>query len=643
MGEYEVRSEKDAEASGGFPGNGEYVEILDTTLRDGAQGRGISFSVQDKLAVIRALDDLGVGWVEAGNPGSNPKDAELFRLAGALNLRNVRLCAFGPTRKPGAAAAADPRLRSLLEADTEGVTIFGKSWDLHVGEVLRVSPEENLAMIAETVAFLKGEGRKVFYDAEHFFDGFRANPDYALSSIRAALDAGAETIALCDTNGGSFPEDIAAGVAAAMRVLGGGQQDAGAGSREPDRGNRATGSGTQAMGSGQREPGNGQRAVGSGRRDADSGPGGSGGPQGRSAGGAVSDVPVWEKTPGNSPPSLPFTLGIHGHDDMGLAVANALAAVRAGCRHVQGTLVGFGERCGNTSLAALIPSLELKLGFRCLPEGRLPLIAETTRRVAEIANITVPGSMPYVGASAFSHKGGMHTDGVLKVSRSFEHVAPALVGNDRHLLMSEMGGRAAVAERAKKVDPSFTKDHPVTAAIAEKLKVLEAEGWAFEGADASFELLVRRELGRQGGRSEESRKSFFTILAYRVVSEHPTGKTLACSHAWVKVLVEGQEEIAAAEGDGPVNALDGALRRALIRFYPELEQVRLSDYKVRVINGNAATAAKVRVLIESSDGVNIWSTLGVSGDIIDASRAALVDSIEYKLMGDIERKFRAYL
>ncbi|MDR2403073.1 MAG: hypothetical protein LBD78_03485, partial [Spirochaetaceae bacterium] len=372
--------------------------------------------------------------------------------------------------------------------------------------------------------------------------------------------------------------------------------------------------------------------------------GGRGAPRGRSVGGAeISGAPVCGKMPGNSPPSIPLTLGIHGHDDMGLAIANALAAIRAGCRHVQGTLAGFGERCGNTSLAALIPSLELKLGFRCLPQGRLPLIAETTRRVAEIANIPVPDTMPYVGSSAFSHKGGMHTDGVLKVSRSFEHITPSLVGNDRHLLMSEVGGRAAVAERAKKIDPSFTKDHPVTAVIAEKLKALEAEGWAFEGADASFELLVRREMSRHVGRSEESRKAFFKILAYRVVSEHPPGNTISCSHSWVKVLVEDQEEIAAAEGDGPVNALDGALRRALTRFYPELEQVRLSDYKVRVIDGNAATAAKVRVLIESSDGVNTWSTVGVSGDIIDASRSALVDSIEYKLMGDIERKFRAYL
>ena len=591
---------------GASEGANSRLEILDTTLRDGAQGEGISFSVQDKLAVVRALDDLGVAWIEAGNPGSNPKDTEFFSLARGLKLARSRLCAFGPTRKPGTAASKDAQIRSLLDAGTGGVTIFGKSWDLHVTEVLRVSLEENLAMISETVAFLKAEGRRVFYDGEHFFDGWKANPGYALSTVKAALDAGAEAVILCDTNGGSFPGDISRGVAAVVAALG---------------------------------------------IDSGPNPGGNGGPPGRSEVGAEPTAAAGEAGQGKSPPPffsncllpLRYRLGIHTHNDMGLAVANALAAVEGGCRHVQGTLVGFGERCGNTSLAALIPSLELKWGIPCLPPGKLSLIAETTRRVAEIANIPVPGVMPYVGASAFSHKGGMHTDGVLKVRRSFEHIDPALVGNDRHLLLSEVGGRSAVAERAKKIDPSFTKDHPVTAAVAEKLKALEAEGWAFEGADASFELLVRRELGRHTGRSEADRRSLFKILAYRVVSEHPTGETIACSHAWVKVWVEGKEELAASEGDGPVNALDGALRRALTRFYPELEKVRLSDYKVRVIDGNAATAAKVRVLIESTDGVNTWSTLGVSEDIIDASRAALVDSIEYKLIGDIERKFRAYL
>ena len=325
-------------------------------------------------------------------------------------------------------------------------------------------------------------------------------------------------------------------------------------------------------------------------------------------------------------------VGIHAHNDSGLALANAVSAVQAGCTHVQGTLVGFGERCGNTALAALIPSLELKLKLRCLPEGRLIRVSELTRRVAEIANVNISDDMPYVGAHAFSHKAGMHTDGILKVRRSFEHIEPAAVGNSRHFLMSEVVGRSAIAERTKEIDPSITRDHPVTIALAEKIKNLEAKGWAFEGADASFELLVRRELGRY--------RPLFRIEAYRVMSEHPTGETIACSHAWVKVLVEGQHEIAAAEGEGPVNALDGALRRALLRFYPNLAKVRLEDYKVRVIDGKEATAAKVRVLIESTDGQRTWNTVGVSADIIDASRAALVDSIEYKLIADIEQQER---
>jgi 2-isopropylmalate synthase len=544
---------------------GTFIEVLDTTLRDGAQGEGISFSVQDKLAVVRALDELGVAWIEAGNPGSNPKDMEFFRLAGSLRLENVKLCAFGSTRKKGLKAPEDPQVQSLLRAETGAVVIFGKAWDLHVTGVLRAELEENIAMIAETVAFAKQKGRTVIYDAEHFFDGFAANKDYALATIKAAAEAGADRVVLCDTNGGTFPDAVAEGVKAISAVLG------------------LTHEGDQ-------------------------------------------------KTRGQETSLL---LGIHAHNDADMASANTVTAVRAGCRHVQGTLVGFGERCGNASLAALIPSLEIKLGFRCLPEGKLERISDLTRKVAETANVAVPDSLPYVGAHAFAHKAGMHTDGILKISHSFEHVDPALVGNDRHFLMSEAGGRSAIAERVKKIDPAITKDHPVAAALALKLKSMEAQGWQFEGADGSFELLVRRELGRY--------KPLFRIEAYRVVSEHPTGETIACSHAWVKVLVDGQHEIAAAEGDGPVNAMDGALRRALRHFYPELEQVRLSDYKVRVIDGNAATAAKVRVLIQSTDSRHTWTTVGVSEDIIDASRSALVDSIEYKLIRDIERRFKAYL
>jgi 2-isopropylmalate synthase len=416
-------------------------------------------------------------------------------------------------------------------------------------------------MIGETVSCLKEKGRFVLFDAEHFFDGFAANREYALSAVKTALDAGADRIVLCDTNGGAFPDAIAAGVQAVRDHLG-----------------------LQNKGT-------------------DSDP-----------------LPV---------------LGIHVHNDSGMATANSITAITAGCGHVQGTLLGFGERCGNAALAEIIPNIILKLNLPCLPKGKLELLFAAARKVAEITNTAVPGAMPFVGASAFSHKAGMHADGILKVSRSFEHIDPSAVGNSRHFLMSEVGGRAAIAERVKKIDPTVTKDHPVTTVLAAKLKQLEAEGWQFEGADGSFDIMVRRELGRY--------QPLFSIAAYRVVSEHPTHDASAYCHAWAKVLVDGKTEIAAAEGDGPVNALDGALRRALKHFYPELEQVRLSDYKVRVIDGKDATAAKVRVLIESTDGVRTWTTVGVSTDIIDASRAALVDSIEYKLIADIERRFRAYL
>ncbi|MDR3355725.1 MAG: citramalate synthase [Spirochaetaceae bacterium] len=528
---------------GAAPG-GPSVEIFDTTLRDGAQGEGMSFSIQDKLAICTALDELGVAWVEAGNPGSNPKDKDFFRRVKKLRLENARLCAFGSTRKKGAKAGEDEQLASLLSAETEFVVVFGKASTLHVREVLKASLDENLAMIAETLEFLRREGRTVFFDAEHFFDGLAQNRDYALKSVRTAAEAGAARIILCDTNGGSFPGAVTEGTLAAARCL------------------------------------EGLRGCGA-------------------------------------------ALGIHAHNDSGLALACSIAALDAGASHVQGTLLGFGERCGNTCLAALIPSLERKMGLRCLPDGKLSRLTDISRRVAEIANCTVGDDMPYIGAHAFSHKAGMHADAILKVSSSFEHIDPALVGNGRRFLMSEQGGRAAIAERVGGLARGVSKAHPAIGAISRRLKALEAGGWAFDGADASFEMLVCRELGLY--------KGFFDIIAFRVQSEHPAGKLMECCHAWVKVFVKGQYEIAAAEGDGPVNALDGALRRGLLRFYPELAKMRLSDYKVRVIDGKEATAAKVRVLIESTAGGAGWTTVGVSADIIDASRLALVDSIEYYL------------
>ncbi|MDR2467641.1 MAG: citramalate synthase [Spirochaetaceae bacterium] len=533
------------------------IEIFDTSLRDGAQGEGISFSVRDKLALTATLDELGVAWIEAGNPGSNPKDNDFFKQACQLKLSHARLCAFGSTRKKGTKPEHDPQLASLLSAETEWVVFFGKSSALHVREILKASLNENLDMIAETTAYLVRKGRHVIYDAEHFFDGMNEDKDYALKTLRAAFDAGAERLVLCDTNGGSFPGVIAKGVKTVLSCL---------------------------------------------------------------------------------PPPQTALVGIHAHNDMGLALACSFAAIDSGCNHVQGTLLGFGERCGNTPLAALIPSLELKLNRRCLPEGRLSRLSLLARRAAEIANISLHDDMPYIGSHAFSHKAGMHADAVLKSSISFEHVDPVLVGNERRILMSEQGGRGAIAARLagvwRRQSPGggaeltagnlpLTKDAPEIAEIARRIKTLEAEGWQFEGADASFLILAHKVLGTYISR--------FTILAYRVTTEHPAAEALECSYAWVKVLVDGRTEIAAAEGDGPVNALDAALRRSLLGFFPELIRVRLSDYKVRVIDGKEATAAKVRVLIESTDGEAVWTTVGVSEDIIDASRAALVDSIEYKL------------
>jgi 2-isopropylmalate synthase len=526
--------------------NQKEIEVLDSTLREGAQGEGVSFSTQDKIAATQALDDLGVQWIEAGNPGSNPKDLEFFALATSLKLENAKLAAFGSTRKKSVKPAEDAQLKSLLTAETSAVAIFGKSWDLHVSKILRASLEENLDMISETIAFLKEEGRFVIYDAEHFFDGLKSNRGYALSTLKAALEAGADRIVLCDTNGGCFPDAITAGVTTAQKTL-------------------------------------------------------------------------------NSTDKL----GVHIHNDCGMATANTIAAVTAGCLHIQGTLLGFGERCGAAALAEIIPNIELKMGLRCLPAGKLETLYGAARKIAEITNIAAPDAMPYIGASAFSHKAGMHTDGVLKLRCAFEHIDPSAVGSERRFLISEVSGRAAIAERVRKFAPNITKNDPLIARLSEKLKKLEEEGWQYESADASFEKLVRQELGEY--------KSLFSITAYRVVSEHPARDASAYSHAWVKVFSGGQYEIAAAEGDGPVNALDAALRRALKRFYPRLEKMRLTDYKVRVINGKDATAAKVRVLIESTDGKNIWTTVGVSTDVIDASRAALVDSIEYHIITDIEQ------
>ncbi len=525
------------------------IVVLDSTLRDGAQGEGISFSVTDKLNIARALDDLGVDLIEAGNPGSNPKDLDFFKEARGIELKNAALAAFGSTRRRGISCAEDEGLRSLLGAETPVVVIFGKSWDLHVKEVLKVSLEENLGMIRDTVAFLKAAGRRVIYDAEHFFDGFVADGEYAMSTLRAAAEAGAETLVLCDTNGGSLPDRVGELSARVLKELG-------------------------------------------------------------------------------------MPIGIHAHNDSGLAVANSMASVRAGATQVQGTLVGFGERCGNANLSTIAANLVLKMGHECLKPDSLPKLSRSTRRVAEIANVSFDEGLPYVGLHAFAHKGGMHVDAVTKTPISFEHVPPETVGNARRILTSEVSGRSVILDRVKRLDPTVTKESPLVAQVMRRLKEMERLGYQFESADASFDLLMRKAAGKY--------KAFFELGHYRTIGEEPTEGKLS-AQALVKIRVDGEDAISAAEGDGPVNALDLALRKALVKFYPALSTMRLTDYKVRVLDTQGASAASVRVLIESSDGEEAWTTVGVSTDIIEASWLALVDSIEYKLINDIERRYKAYL
>lgn len=517
------------------------LTILDSTLRDGAQGEGISFSVRDKIAVCRTLDELGVGYIEAGNPASNPKDAEFFREVKGLKFLNSKLTAFGSTRRRGVTAETDPGVKALLAAETPAVTVFGKSWDFHATDILRVTLEENLDMIFDTVRYLTDCGKEVIFDAEHFFDGYKNNPDYAIKAIRAAEEAGAAAVCLCDTNGGCFPDEVDKIVRAAVNAL---------------------------------------------------------------------SIPV----------------GIHTHDDAGMAVANSVTAVLCGATQVQGTLIGFGERCGNANLSTIAADLQLKRGYKCFPDENMKNLTLYCRRIAEIANVRLNRGMPYVGESAFAHKAGMHIDGVSKASFSFEHVSPDSVGNTRRFLMSEVAGRSTILEKVRKVDPSVTKDSPVTAEIVAKIKEMEFFGYQFEGADASFELLIRKSLGAY--------KPFFTLEKFKTIGEQISGEDFSPATAVVKVSVDGTSEISAAEGNGPVNALDVALRKALERFYPSLKEFALTDYKVRILDSKETSSAKTRVLIESGDGKDIWTTVGVSRDIIEASLTALKDAIEYKLIKD---------
>lgn len=515
------------------------IEIFDSTLRDGAQGEGISFSADDKLKILRRLDDFGVTYVEAGNPASNPKDLDFFRRAAKLGLKRSRLVAFGSTRRKNINVSEDEGVAALLEAETKYITIFGKSWKLHVDCILGTSPEENLAMISDTISFFAKKNKTVFFDAEHYFDGYKDDPEYALSVLKAAEKAGAEVLVLCDTNGGCFPDEIS-------RIV-----------KETKK-------------------------------------------------------------------HTSVRLGIHCHNDTGCAVACAIAAVKAGAAQIQGTFIGIGERCGNTNLSTVIPDLQLKLGYSAVNPEDLRTISSTARFIAEVANIKLAGNMPYVGKGAFAHKGGMHADGVVKNPLTFEQVSPEAVGNERSFLLSEVSGRSALLSRLKELEPTLEKNSPETIRILDKLKEQEYRGMKFEAAGASFEIMVLKELGRL--------KPFFSIEYFNVIeSQNYTDARTEKANAMIKVKVGDRYEITADEGDGPVNAIDKALRKALEVFYPVLASMKLVDYKVRVISSGESTAANTRVLIESTDGEHSWTTVGASRDIIDASMNALTDSLEYML------------
>ena len=518
------------------------IDLYDTTLRDGAQSPGISFTTEDKLRIISALDDFGVSYIEAGNPGSNPKDAELFEKASGLDLKSAELCAFVSTCRAGANAFEDEALIKTINAGTNIVTIFGKSWLLHVERIIKTTAEENIRMIFDSIRFLKENGKTVFFDAEHFFDGYINNQEYALRVLRTAKEAGASAIILCDTNGGTMPDEIGRITSEATKI----------------------------------------------------------------------NIPV----------------GIHCHDDNGLAVAGTLAAVKSGVTQVQGTINGLGERCGAANLCVVIPNLQIKLKYDCVSSEKLKTLTSLARYIAEIANSAFDESTPYIGGHAFTHKAGMHIDAVNKISSSFEHITPELIGNARNILISEIAGRAALINKMTRFAPEITKDSPELKNVLKLIKSYENDGYQFENAEGSLALLLLKSLGR--------RKIFFTIETFKLVLSEPDAATdkLNQTGALIKVKVDGREEITAAEGDGPVNALDKALRKALTMFYPKLGDMRLIDFKVRVLNSTAATAAKVRVLIESSDNTHIWRTVGVSTDIIEASWNALLDSVEYKLSMD---------
>jgi 2-isopropylmalate synthase len=513
------------------------VEIYDTTLRDGSQGEGINFSVMDKLRIAEKLDSFGVHYIEGGWPGSNPKDIQFFAEAKRKKFRNARLAAFGATRRKGIAVERDDQVNLLLEAGTPVVTIVGKTWLLHVAEVLRATPDENLGMIGDTVRYLKDHGKFVIYDAEHSFDGYSDEPDYALATWHAAEKAGADFIVLCDTNGGRLPSEIA-------------------------------------------------------------------------------DITRLAKG------RLNTRIGIHTHDDIGLGVANALAALEAGATHVQGTINGYGERTGNCNLTSVIPNVALKLKKTCIPQNSLRKLKDLSQFVDEIANLRHNPRLPWVGSAAFSHKGGQHVNAVQKLARSYEHIEPGLVGNSRRVLVSDLSGRSNIVLKAQELGFKLRNETPELKQILSRIKDLEHQGYEFEAAEGSLALLIRKIL--------KHREPPFKVQSYHVSMRHDSVASVC--EASVKVQVDGKSEHTIAGGDGPVNALDQALRNALVKFYPQLKQVQLADYKVRILDSTAGTEARTRVLIESTNGKESWGTVGVHENIIDASLQALVDGLEYALM-----------
>ncbi len=520
------------------------VKLYDTTLRDGSQAEDIAFTVEDKLRIARKIDELGIHYIEGGWPGSNPRDAQFFTEVRALPLKHATIVAFGSTAKAGAPTHEDRNLKALVRARTGAVTIFGKSWDVHVRDALHISLEENLRLITESVAYLKRQSASVFFDAEHFFDGFAANRAYALKTVQAAARAGAECVILCDTNGGTMPDDLRGMI---------------------------------------------------------------GEVQGQLKGAA---------------------LGIHTHNDAEVAVANSIIAVQLGIRQVQGTVNGMGERCGNANLCSIIPNLVLKLKMPCITAKQLARLQEVSRFVYELANLQPLSHQPYVGRSAFAHKGGVHVSAIAKKPRTYEHITPGLVGNVQRVLISDLSGKSSILQKAREFKINISSRDPVVHEIMERLKHLENQGYQFEGAEASFELLMMEALG--------TRRKYFELVGFRIIDERRQGDESACE-ATIMVRVGGKTEHTAALGNGPVNALDNALRKALEKFYPQLRETALIDYKVRVLASGRGTASRVRVLVESGDGTHTWGTVGVSENIIEASWQALVDSVNYKLYKDERR------